>query len=267
MMTNLYKYLLKIPLRILDKINRQYFKMNYNQAKYQNLQNNIFKNNNLNRDTAKKKLDEIKRLNNISDMPMSSEHEIIFSAISEKQSPQNILEIGTYDGFNSLLLSKLFPNSEITTIDLPDDDELFINFYGRSNKIARENFIKIRNKNLSSTKRIIFKQCNSIELYKYDRNKFDIIWVDGAHGYPFVTIDIINSIKILNKNGYLLCDDIWMQKPIYEDSMYHSIASYETLKVLEKSLIIKNNFFYKRLDKENNSYTKTRKFISMSQLL
>ena len=59
---------------------------------------------------------------------MSSEHEVIFSSLSlnSNKSLTDILEIGTFDGYNSLLLSNLFPNSNIDTIDLPETDEDFI---------------------------------------------------------------------------------------------------------------------------------------------
>ena len=41
---------------------------------------------------------------------MSSEHEVFFSSLSlnKSNSINEILEIGTFDGFNALLLSKLF---------------------------------------------------------------------------------------------------------------------------------------------------------------
>ena len=46
---------------------------------------------------------------------MSSEHEIIFSSISLNQMYQirNILEIGTHDGINAFLLSKIFSNAKL----------------------------------------------------------------------------------------------------------------------------------------------------------
>ena len=56
---------------------------------------------------------------------MSSEHEILFSSISllKKNETSNILEIGTYDGVNSYLLSLLFNNSKIKTIDLESENQ------------------------------------------------------------------------------------------------------------------------------------------------
>ena len=41
--------------------------------------------------------------------PMASEHQVLFSSLSLKKKIPEILEIGTFDGKNSVLLSKLFP--------------------------------------------------------------------------------------------------------------------------------------------------------------
>ena len=50
---------------------------------------------------------------------------------------------------------------------------------------------------LKQSDRIFFKQMNSINLFNH-KKKYDLIWIDGAHGYPMVTTDIINSLKLTN---------------------------------------------------------------------
>ena len=77
-----------------------------------------------------------------------------------------------------------------------------------------------------------------------------------------VSIDIVNSLKLLNKNGIIMCDDVFMFKPSEQDSIYKSIATYETLEVLKNQNIISLKFIYKRLDALNNCDPKIRKFVS-----
>ena len=36
--------------------------------------------------------------------------------------------------------------------------------------------------------------------------------IDGAHGYPTVAMDIINSLRLANINAYILIDDIFKGK-------------------------------------------------------
>ena len=57
---------------------------------------------------------------------------------------------------------------------------------------------------------------NSVKLIG-EKDKFDLIWVDGAHGNPIVTIDIINSFNILNAEGLIMCDDVWIINPPFGD--------------------------------------------------
>ena len=193
---------------------------------------------------------------------MYSEHLVIFAAISTSSfKPKKILEIGTYDGKTALILSSLFPNSEITTIDLKDNDRLFNETYNRKTKAKI--FSKKRDSILSKQNNIRFMQCNSLELtFKKDIPKQDLIWVDGAHGYPTVTIDITNSIKLLKKNGILMCDDVWKDLN-KNDKIYKSIASYETLNAFSGLEMIKTIFFRKRISK---NFNRNSQFIGFSKI-
>ena len=193
---------------------------------------------------------------------MYSEHLVIFSAISkEKIYPKNILEIGTFDGKTSVILANLFPKSKIITIDLSDNDPIFKSIYNRKNSLKK--FIKKRNKLISSYKNITFLQGNSLFLsLSKSIEKQDLIWVDGAHGYPIVCSDITNCISLLNENGILMCDDIF-KKYNNNDPIYKSSAGYETLDAFNKAEILKTDYFLKRLSKEFNLQPK---FIAVSKL-
>ena len=47
----------------------------------------------------------------------------------------------------------------------------------------------------------------SDNFFKYNKQKFDIIFIDGLHHYKQVSRDINNSINILNNNGFVLIHD------------------------------------------------------------
>ena len=193
---------------------------------------------------------------------MYSEHLLIFSAISKGvNSPKNILEIGTYDGKTSVILSSLFPDSKVTTIDLSDKDPIFKNIYGREN--SHQIFIKKRNHLISNYKNIEFIQGNSLFLTLNDYvKKQDLIWVDGAHGYPIVCSDITNCIRLLNKGGILMCDDI-SKLTKRNDPIYSSVAGFKSLESFNKANILKTNYFLKRLGKH---YNLKSRYISFSKI-
>ena len=47
----------------------------------------------------------------------------------------------------------------------------------------------------------------SDQFFDKNKNNFDIIFIDGLHHYSQVLKDINNSLKILNKNGFILVHD------------------------------------------------------------
>jgi predicted O-methyltransferase YrrM len=254
-----------IPRKIFHKLNYYFSYKEYNQIFFEKEQNEIFEHFGLNRQAGIKKLTLIKKdLDfNLRNSDMSSEHEVIFASLSlsENKTITDILEIGTFDGYNSLLLSNFFPKSNIDTIDLPETDDDFINFYNRKNNISK--FIKDRNIILSKNKNINFFPLNSLKLLNH-KKKYDLIWIDGAHGYPLVCVDIINSLHILKENGLILCDDVHLKlSENNSDKMYSSIASYETLNQLKKSKLINFRLIYKRLHAEDNCMENQRKFVAI----
>jgi predicted O-methyltransferase YrrM len=193
-------YFYKLPKKILCKINFYITKRNYNEKYFQKEQNKIFQQFNLNRQEGLRKLKIIKK--DMKESSMSSEHEALFSSLSLNKNVKisEILEIGTFDGMNSLLLSKIFRKAKIDTIDLSYTEDDFKNFYGRRDKLYE--FIKYRNNILKKSKSIKFLEKNSINLINANK-KYDLIWIDGAHGYPVVCADIINSLHLINNEGII----------------------------------------------------------------
>jgi predicted O-methyltransferase YrrM len=181
---------------------------------------------------------------------MYSEHLVTLSSIScLNHSLKNILEIGTYDGRTALILSELFEGANILSIDLPATDNDFESMYSRKGKV--QDFVENRNKNLGASKQIRFLEANSISLTNIEE-KFDLIWIDGAHGYPVVAMDIINSYRLCKKGGYVLIDDV-LEQVDYSDKHYTSIAAHESLSELKIAKLI-NDFHLipKRLGAEFN---------------
>ncbi len=236
-----------IPKKIVKKIIYFQNKKNFKNKNFENEQKNFFSAVNLDREGGLIKLNRFKQDFPSFNNEMSSEHDILFASLSLKINTETneILEIGTFNGKNAFLLSKLFDKGKIVTIDLPKDDLTFQSIYD-SRKDDFYNFINERDKILNQ-KNISFLEKNSIQLIN-EKRKFDVIWVDGAHNYPTVAIDIINSINLLKPNGLLICDDIITKKDIHKESIYSSIASLDTLKILHNQKIISLNLIYKKID-------------------
>jgi len=176
---------------------------------------------------------------------MFSEHLVLLSSISIAHTDINrILEIGTFDGRTALILSHLYPNAQIVTIDLPNDEVEFKNTYGRKDFINE--FAMRRDSYIRQAGNVEFREVNSLNISEWE-DRFDLIWIDGAHGYPIVAMDVINSFRVANTNAFVLIDDIW-KKRSESDAMYKSVGGFESLNALVKAKLISEYFLFpKRL--------------------
>ena len=89
-----------------------------------------------------------------------------------------------------------------------------------------------------------------------------MIWVDGAHGYPVVAIDLVNAYRIAREGAYVLVDDLeTVPRPAKKaDKMYSSMASFEVLNEFARSELISDfTLFLKRVHPKYNvrRYTET----------
>jgi hypothetical protein len=56
----------------------------------------------------------------------------------------------------------------------------------------------------------------SDEFFRQNTEKFDIIFIDGLHYSEQVLRDIVNSLDVLNDNGYIVCHDMNPEKEEYQ---------------------------------------------------
>ena len=176
---------------------------------------------------------------------------------------KTILEIGTYNGKFTRFLSNVYKDAKIFTVDLPTNDKQFTSTYNRETLEKRNKFLSVRENNLQSSN-ITFIELNSINIAEFFKNvKFDAIWVDGDHHNPQVTIDLINSMSLLNKSG-IMCNDDVIQDLKHEKDPYISNESFLTLDHLENNGLLENYYINKRI---RNSVSKSQKYVSISKII
>lgn len=122
---------------------------------------------------------------------------------SQKEKTKDILEIGSYEGRSAVFLNEFFNLKSFTAVDTwGGSDE-----HGDKIKQKMAGIEKNFDHNLKYFKNIIKKKSKSDHFFKENKKYYDLILVDGSHKKFFVTKDLNNSFKYLNKNGYLLIDD------------------------------------------------------------
>jgi len=195
------------------------------------------------------------------DDDMFSEHLVLLAALSATlPDARNVMEIGTYDGRTALILSQLFPQATITTIDLPPTDPVYLSSY----EVARtKQFIDRRNEVLGRNPRIRFVEANSLSLTNDPGSAgFDVIWVDGDHDFPVVGIDLANAVRLLRSSGYLMCDDVVTAKPSRSTTIGPGAAHRSLVALHGAGLIDEPTYVYKRLGKRHQH---PRKFVAVAQ--
>jgi predicted O-methyltransferase YrrM len=192
---------------------------------------------------------------------MWSEHLVFFSALSQSDfSIKSILEIGTFKAETTLLLSRLFPNSKIVSIDLSKDNLMNSNYYNYFFSDI-EKAIDVRDKSVKSSRNIEFLELNSLGLIHWE-DEFDLIWVDGDHRSPISILDIYNSLRLVSENGIVVCDDVY--KKINHSDKYSDDSSYLTIKSLVNAGLVEAKFIRKRISRIYNLRGNT-KFLGVFQ--
>ena len=203
-------------------------------------------------------------LNSLSDKPMqfvqeksvgmASEHHVLFSALSRKNNNlQRVLEIGTFQGETSRLLDKLFPKAVVESLDLPDEERAKSKVYAYADGM---NFASDE----SAVSRIKYLKQNSLRLVEF-LGGYDLIWVDGNHLSPYTISDIVNSVRLMSNQGYLVCDDIYLKKPFVEVNA--DLSAISIIKALSEAGIISFVLIRKRLGFRFNNILSGRKYIAI----
>jgi predicted O-methyltransferase YrrM len=178
------------------------------------------------------------------DVMADSQHWMVFSALADAGfDPKKIIEIGTFDGECTALLSKLFPRAAVITFDLPDDSQQVRQSYGRSCPNILQSVLERREQNLSNPN-ITFVQRNSFYLPTMCLGDADLIWLDGDHAFPALAWDFCNAFHALRHGGLLVCDDVIRYPKQNSTSRAHSRI---VLDYLDREKIYSVDYVLKRI--------------------
>lgn len=154
------------------------------------------------------------------------------------------LEIGSYEGNSALFVASNFKNCVlICCLDTWKGSDEHINY---DSEIIEKNF----DNNLKDFKNIFKIKDNSDNFFLQNNNKFEVIYIDGSHLASQVYKDCINAWRILETNGFLICDDyIWSHYEKIEDNPCFAINAFlGAIKSQYNLFIVSNNqIFIKKI--------------------
>jgi predicted O-methyltransferase YrrM len=124
------------------------------------------------------------------------------AAIAAVREPQNIFEIGTFDGSSTLLLARTVPTATIYTLDLPDE-AIERKLVKKAQLRASESF-----PSEPGGERItqLYGDSRVFDFSPY-YDKMDLVIVDGGHLADCVIPDTENALKMVAPGGMVVWDD------------------------------------------------------------
>jgi predicted O-methyltransferase YrrM len=145
------------------------------------------------------------------------ERGIILRKITREKTPKNILELGTGRGFGSICMADCIKaekiDATIKTIDCIHENEkqkwpYQKNGLNHTDEISLKSFWEKEYGDLNKLiKRYNGKTSDIIQVFLKNAQRFDFIFMDAAHDFKSVYLDLAGSISVLNSGGSLLMDD------------------------------------------------------------
>ncbi len=141
---------------------------------------------------------------------------VCLCSLTKKYAPQNIFEIGTFDGRTTLNLAANAPKAQVFTLDLPRQ----LLQTGAVKMSEGDRNIKFINKEQSGERyrgTLQEKQITQLlgDSAKFDFSQFvqkmDLVFVDASHNYENVMLDSENALNIGKKGSLILWHDygVW----------------------------------------------------------
>ena len=145
------------------------------------------------------------------------------SVIAKKS--KKIFEFGTCSGKTTYILAENSPQDcKIQTVTLRQEELKNLNHEPRDNKTATRNVIdeSIYDKFFFTGKKcekkieVIFQDSKKLDISKL-KKQFDLIFIDGGHGYSCVKNDSEKALEMIKENGLIFWHDYILYKKSTSD--------------------------------------------------
>ena len=114
------------------------------------------------------------------------------------------LIIGCYEGHSSLFFLTSCINTNFTCVDMWDKEKLSIGYNGNAESYFDKNINLYKN-------RVKKVKSDSQSFLNKNNDKYDLIYLDGAHDPIIVEADCSKSFEFLNHGGILIINSIFWQ--------------------------------------------------------
>lgn len=150
--------------------------------------------------TVEKRLSDY-GLNSLQGAVLSLDAQILYSLCKAK-APKSVLEIGTYVGHSTAYLaSALGEGARITTVDIMDVNE------DPAAPWKKEGLTKPAEVMKDLGVEVNFHVSSATEFFRGNKERFDLVFVDGDHSYAAALNDIGYAIEAIADGGLIVLHD------------------------------------------------------------
>lgn len=124
---------------------------------------------------------------------------------------RSIFEFGTFTGTTTWTLARNAPGSSVETLDLPPREAPRLPLE-QTDEVVRSLSVTHVYENLPHDAEILQLWGDSATFdYSGRSNRFDFVYIDGAHSEPYVRSDTQNAFAMLQDPGVVVWDDYWRE--------------------------------------------------------
>jgi predicted O-methyltransferase YrrM len=138
-------------------------------------------------------------------------HELVMiAAITQRQEPGRVFEIGTFEGRTTVNIGKNAPGCHVFTLDLPPEQSCSTSY------VIEEADMRYVQKPVSGhrigeaglTGRVtqVYGDSGTFDFTPYERS-MDMVFVDGAHSYDYVLNDSRLALRLIAPGGVVMWHD------------------------------------------------------------
>jgi predicted O-methyltransferase YrrM len=144
---------------------------------------------------------------------------VAIATLVRRYEPENIFEIGTFDGRTTLNLAlNSSESARVFTLDLPKSEAANAQWAISSQDMTYVNKdssgMRFRNTDLERKINLLYGDSAVFDFMPY-QNKIDFVFIDGAHSYEYVLNDTRAALKMLrNGTGVILWHDCVPDTPV-----------------------------------------------------
>jgi len=165
---------------------------------------------------------------------------VAIAGLVRRYEPENIFEIGTFDGRTTLnLVLNSSEAARVFTLDLPKSEAANAQWAINSQDMTYVNKdssgTRLRNTDLERKINLLYRDSAVFDCMPYQK-KIEFVFIDGAHSYEYFLNDTRAALKMLRKGkGVILWNDCVPDTPVVTalNELHAAHAELQNMRVIE----------------------------------